>query len=397
MGRRGGVLLCACVLLISAGRGAGQEGTATLPLDRILSLYRQTERAQPEARPPFSATLDRIELSGRLLEDALDLKAHFELTVLPRGEWVVVPLVVTDPATVIRDLPSVDSALVTTRDNQLVFVTDQAGTYRFDVSLLKRAEEKDGLHRVQLRHPAATLAVMRLAFDAALFELVVPTARDGTGAIIYSDGHQFALEWRSSGPTKGAATAEEKRPPAPTSITTARASVVSTLQGQRITRVQYDLQFEGRQQLALSLPPGQRLDAVYQNGQSSPFRNEAGRVALDITPAQAGGETRIVELVLTGDRDAYLLSGRLDVQLPAVNWPINELTCEVALPEVFNYTTSGGSLSPVAEVPPAQFVRRLPTPGRKLAFHQYLIDATTPNVVIDYSVNLAGQYFSRPE
>jgi hypothetical protein len=32
-----------------------------------------------------------------------------------------------------------------------------------------------------------------------------------------------------------------------------------------------------------------------------------------------------------------------------------------------------------------------------LAFRQYLIDATAPSVVIDYSVNLAGQYFSRTE
>ncbi|MEO1575095.1 MAG: MOSC domain-containing protein, partial [Pseudomonadota bacterium] len=44
--------------------------------------------------------------------------------------------------------------------------------------------------------------------------------------------------------------------------------------------------------------------------------SEGSALTLDVSPAQQGGRTAQVELVLSGDREGYLLQGALDVTLP---------------------------------------------------------------------------------
>ena len=90
----------------------------------------------------------------------------------------------------------------------------------------------------------------------------------------------------------------------------------------------------------------------------------------------------------------FHLSGALAWKLPSASWPVHELFVDLHLPGVFAYRWRGGSLSPVAEAPaPPEFSYRIPLPGQKLSFHQYLLTGTSPDVQLDYAVALVGQYF----
>ena len=73
--------------------GSLREGNVdTLPLEEVLRLHRETEEAKrkpEELPPPMPATIHRIDLAGRLLDNGIDLTAHFELVVLEGGVWVL--------------------------------------------------------------------------------------------------------------------------------------------------------------------------------------------------------------------------------------------------------------------------------------------------------------------
>ncbi len=55
----------------------------------------------------------------------------------------------------------------------------------------------------------------------------------------------------------------------------------------------------------------------------------------------------------------------------------NELFFDLHLPEVFNYTWTGGSPSPVERSPEMAFTYQIPRPGKKLSFHQFLISKSS--------------------
>ena len=173
-------------------------------------------------------------------------------------------------------------------------------------------------------------------------------------------------------------------------------SVVSTLEGRRITRLKYELRFEGTKPLEFTLPQGQSLKRVYLNGSAVPFETEAGHLKLEVTPTRTGDAAGNLELVLSELTGSYHLSGRHRYRLPAASWTVNELQLELHLPQVFNYTWRGGSLAPSESRQLPRFTYAIPTPGKHLAYRQSLIMSSTPDVVVDYTVDLSGQYFRLP-
>jgi hypothetical protein len=206
---------------------------------------------------------------------------------------------------------------------------------------------------------------------------------------------RFRLAWQ---PTAAAAAAEPARaelvrPELEPVIPSAAASLVSTLDGHWVTRVQYRLRFTGSRALAVRMPAGVRLAKVFRDRVALPFTVEEDRLALELSPARSGGEEALLELVLEQEHGPYHLAGRLDLELPELSWPIHELTLDAHLPPVFAYRWLDGSLSPAESVPDSSFTYDLPEPGKRLSFRQLLVTRSAPHLSLAYDVDLTGAYF----
>ncbi|MBN2496701.1 MAG: hypothetical protein JXR96_19075 [Deltaproteobacteria bacterium] len=391
------------VVLLIAGAGAARaapeqkaESSATMPLPELLELYRQVDRAEKvaPARAPLAATVDKIVLSGRLLAKAVELSAHFEVTVLDEDRWVAVPLLREDPAVHLSEIPEIDGAVLSTRRGLELF-TRRAGNYRFDLSFLIEASEQKGEHRASIRIAPATLAVLYLQYDEGLFRLAEAGARKGAeGTVFFPAEGEFSLRWEpTAAMAERKAPEREARPPVESVIPSAHASVVATLEGRRITRMLYKLRFEGSKQLELGIPAGQRVAKIFLNSAAIPFEIEAGKVRLEVAPERAGDESARLELVMESDAGGFLLSGGLHFDFPAVSWGVNELFVELHLPQVFNYRWTGGSLAPASGAEGVDYFHRIPTPGKSMCFHQDLIGAA-PDLDVAYTVDLQGHYYT---
>jgi hypothetical protein len=402
--RRFAALGLAAAIALAAAPAAGaadpatpkpEAASATLPLEQILELYRERDEARREKppAPPLAAALQKLELSGRLLDDGIDFTGRFEVSVLSDDDWVRVPLLALDAHSHLSDLPAVNGGAFAVEDGRLLFLTRKRGRYAFEVSLFRSASAEGRLRRLALGHGGAALAVCRLEIDGGLFRLHnthVAEARNGVR--IFPSGDRFEIEWEVlEGVEPAAATAVK---PAIESVAPrVHASAVSTLEGRRIIRVLYELRFAGRKPIEISLPAGQRLERAFLNGVAVPAEPADGRLALELSPARAGDEGGTLELVLVQEGGVFHLAGDLRFELPRVSWPTHELFLTLHLPRVFDYAWTGGSLEPGGACPAVSYSYRLPQPGTALHFHQVLIAESAPDLALDYAVNLDGHYF----
>jgi hypothetical protein len=378
---------------------AAKTAEVTVPLsevrrmdERIRELEGQRER---EKAPPLPAAVQRFELDGRLLEDGVDLTAHVAIQVLAGEKWVRVPLLRRSPQTELGSLPEVENAAFAVVGDQLTFLTHKPGTYEFDLSLLQRAERSANGRSAELELPEAGLARARIAYDAGLFRLLAGDARGGPeGTVIFPQANHLKLAWQVRGPAAELAQKPAQKPELEPFIALAHASSVSTLEGRVVTRVRYELRFAGKKSLAFEIPSGVTVDRVYRNGSTVPFKLAGEHLAVQVEPLRAGDEAGSLELVLSRAMGQFHLSGNLEWKLPSVSWPVHELFLDLHLPTVFAYRWRGGSLSPVDDEPDKEdFSYRIPLPGQRLSFHQYLLTGSAPDVQLDYAVALEGQYF----
>lgn len=371
------------------------DASATLPLGELLRLHRAVDDADRdvETPPPVAASIQKLEFEGRLLDGAVELDAHVQIAVLAEDEWVAVPLLRTSSATQITSLPPVTDAVFDLRDGHLHFLSQKKGTYYFEVSLWHPAESVEDVRQVSLRHADAALSSCRLSYDEQLFAVESGVARrDSQGTVLVPVDGGFDIAWRRLAAPE--AIGVDLPPPAVESvIPVVHGSLVSTLEGQRIVRLLYELQLQGRNELRFELADGHEVRHVYLNGASVSFEAEGGELTLPVIPGREGGDTGTVELVLVAPQPGYHLSGRLGFELPAASWPTHELFLDLHLPQVFNYEWTGGSLSPVPSTPHASYSYRLPLPGKRVSVHQVLIAASNPSVTLSYAVDLEGHYF----
>lgn len=365
---------------------------ATLPLSEVIQLFRDQEEAKKEPRPapPLAASLTGLAFEGRLFDDGAALLAKVEISVLESDTWVSVPLFYKSPGMQLIDLPSVPGVDFGIRDDYLHAITKKKGRHRFEIELFERAQS-EGLNRnVELTLGDAVQASLIVSHDAGLFRLNRPSDRPITPV-----AGKLSLAWRRL--AAATARAEQAEGPAVEPvIALSHASSVSTLEGKRITRLRYELNFAGAPRIGFQIPAGQRLERVYLNGSAVPLPERSkDSIELDVAAARAGDEGGTLELVLTTQEESFHLSGNLAFEFPSPSWPTNEFYLDVHLPAVFDYAWRGGSLSPVEHSPETQFSHPLPLPGRSLHFHQYLISASKPDVSVDYTVNLDGHYFQR--
>ncbi len=366
------------------------ESTATLPLSQILEMRKQIDEAAREAArekevaPPLSAAVHSIELSGRLLEDAVEFKAQYDIQVLADEAWVEIPLISIDAQTHILDLPDVGNDAFAVVDGTLRFITKKRGRYRFELSLLKEAKQEGAERKVELKLGDSSVSICRLSFDESLFKLSNTRILTGPdGVLVFPSQEAYSITWVVEETKVGREV--RKKPEIVSVIPTAHASSVSTLDGKRITRLRYQLRFAGHKTISFTIPDDQRVERAYLNGFVAPVEMQGRTVNIDAVPAIAGGETATVELVMLAEDGAYQRASSLAWSLPEASWPIHEIFLNLHLPEPFTYEWRSGSLSPAAGTAMPAFTYKIPLPGKRMSFHQYLVGAQTPDVRLDYA------------
>ncbi len=374
---------------------AQDEPMASLPLEEVLRLYKENELSQLDEKvdPPFAATVNKVELTGRLLEEGIDLRARFEVAVLADGDWVSVPLLKRNAGTTLSKLPAADPAVLAIDGDRLSLVTKDKGLYRFEISLLEKAAAQGQRRTAVMDYGEATLSRLLLQVDEGLFRLESAAVKQSDGILIHPENGRFTVAWQRIAELPRARQKAVQRPPIESVVQRAHGSVVSTLEGQAILRLHYELSFEGSRPIVFELPEGPSLERVYLNRVPIPFNADGTKLELDVEPRRAGDQSGTLELVLESDQGGYNLSGDLLYELPRLSWPVNELYVDVHLPEVFNYTWTGGSLSPIETSPNTIFAYDIPRPGKRLSFHQYLISKTSPTLRVDYAIDLTEKYF----
>jgi hypothetical protein len=378
--------------LWSVAAGAEENGTATLPLEEVLRLHREAKKEPPAERPPVAATVDRLALKARLLGDGVHLQAHFQVTSLDDG-WVEIPLIKLGAALSIASLPDVEDATLSASGGRLKLLTRKAGSYSFDVDFVGLAKQNGRVQTFETSYEGATLAVLHVEYDENLFALMGAAGpKDADGVVLYPRDNRFTIAWQALRPT-AASTKVVKRPPLEPVIARAHASVISTLEGNAVVRVLYELRCEGAQRLAVEIPEQQKLDKVYLNGASIPFAVTGSMLNLEVSPARTGDASGQLELVLSAPLGSYNLSGQLRFSPPRASWPITEMFVRLHLPSVFNYGRVGGSMESIADAPEVGFSYQLPAPGKELRFHQFLISSSTPLVLVKYDVDLSTSYY----
>ena len=376
-----------------ASAPAPPSGTATLPLAELLELRGAGRpRRGGEPAPPVRAAVNRLDIAGRLLDTGLSATAQAEVTVVGQG-WVAVPLLEVRSSTHLAPLPAVEGGVLAVVGGRLCLVTDQAGSHAFAFTWLERPRGGAGRGRaVEVRVPSGSPAALKLEHDESLFRLASDAAREeGTGAVLYPIDGRIAVAWQELAPDRHRAR-RPAAPPVEPVVTQAHASVVATLEGRRITRVQYRLRFTGRETFAVALPPGQAVERVFLNGAARPFTVTEGALSLPVEAARAGDQTATVEVVTSEAQPGYPLSGTLAFTLPRPRWEVNDLYATLHLPAVFDYRWAGGSLAAGKPAPQVEYAWDIPTPGKALELHQQLVSSFA-NVQVAYTVDLSSSYF----
>lgn len=392
------VLLLALFALPALADGEEPPSSqATLPVEELLRLYRENDEAKKKAapeRPPLAATVHSLELRGRLLDRAAELTAVIEVVVLDGDEWVAVPLLRRDEAMQISRLPSVPGGVLAVDDGFLRFVSRTKGRHMLEISFIQRASGTGLRRQVRVEYADATLAACRLTFDESLFRLIDPDAIAGAEeTLLFPTDNAFAIVWERNAALEASRPRAAPPPIVEPVIPVAHASSVTTLEGERITRLRYQLRIGGSKPIELFIPPGVEVRRAYLNGGGIPAPVKDGRLPLEVAPAREGEEGGVLELVLGSTGEGFLLSGELRLALPRVSWPVHELYLDLHLPAVFNYAWAGGSLAPVDASPAVRYTYEVPLPGRKLSLHQHLITSSAPDVTLEYAVDLEGHYF----
>jgi hypothetical protein len=387
-----------CVGAAEAPPEIASPATATIPLKEILRLYEENAQSKKISKemPPVTATVNKVAFSGRLLDNGIDITARYVVTILGDEKWVLLPLLELDPTVNISSLPKLENAVLCKKDNFLSIVTRKPGVYEFAISMIKWAQGDGAQQSASINYTDASEADLKLQFDEDLFRILGDQMiRQADGVLIYPQNNSFAVKWERRKKKTVQKSKALKRPPIESMVRTAHASSISTLEGRLITRVLYQLRFEGTKNIGFVIPAGDTLERVYLNGLAIPFKLKDNKVNIDVLPSRAGDQSGLVELVTTRNLGNYLLSGSLTFKMPKVSWPIHELFLDIHLPDVFNYERSGGSMGYSDHSTDAVYTYGVPQPGKKLRFHQHLVTTTAPSVTVDYSINLEDKYFNR--
>ena len=377
-------LLC---LLLAAGEPVSESArtTVTVPLHDALRLLTPVREEAPA--PPVSAAVVSQRLKGRVNGETLEVTASFTVTVLDGSRWSRLRLLKLSPGVTLVDASRVEGGLVAVRDQEIVMVAKSVGTSTVELKLSARASG-GALKTARLWRGADALdGVMRLEADGELDVL------EG-GSEVSSDSGCWTVSWRAQARAK--AQVVVARPPMEPQIAAVGAKVVSTMEGKVRLTVEYVLELDREQPLAVALPEGWNLTRLSLNEVPQRLGHPQKTLALTVGPSRPGEHQGAVALTLERDFGVFHLSGRLAFELPQVSWPTKVIEVIAHLPAVFEYRRVGGSLEPMEskEEAPEADGDSLEAPGKRLSFRQYLVSSVAPTLELKYSVDLDHRYFS---
>lgn len=383
------------LLLVAAPVRAEPTGTATISLQSLLEMQRGNESV--ETPPPVAGVLESVAIAGRVLDDTLEVDVTVSASVLSSG-WTQIPLLDLGKDAQIAPIAPLEGAWVVLEGGTLMLVSDKQGRHSFTVNATLPATRRGEQREVSLLTKPATSNRLLLGYDPGQVSITSSqiASAGAEGLSLRPVDGRYLVSWvpTEQGRAETAPVAIQQRVAEPL-VERATASVVSTLEGTWLLRTHFDLRFEGRQTLLLTWPEDQRVERVYLNGSPAEITVNEGQLSIEITPARGGGDRGVLEVVSTRDRGGYLLRGTVDLTLPSASWPVREWICALHLPEVFDYSWTGGSL--VAAESPAPdaslFTYQVPTPGRTSIWRQQLVFERAPDLRLGYTVQLEGAYF----
>ncbi len=386
------LMLMGTIFILSAPATAEESGgTATISLEEVLRLHKLADtKPQPEALPPVAFSVSSFDAEATIVGDAIEATAKVSLSVFASG-WVEVPILEKDSGLDLTAVPKIENGYLSAKHGALSFLTEKAGDYDFEFSFIKRAVKVRSQWGVSVLPATAGIQRIALKYDADVFEVSASSSHQvGDTMIIFSRQGKLSLAWKSlRGEAKKVI---QRRPPVEPVVLSGAASIVVTLDGQRIMRILYKLRFQGSQILVVGMPPDQALTKVYMNGISQPIEESNGEVKIAIAPPRPGEQSATLEVVLKQRNPPMALSGKLAFELPKLSWGINEMQCTLFLPSVFYYDWVGGSLSPAQSSPLPQYTFDIPTPGKNISVKQQLVTSAS-DTVVEYTVDLNGKYF----
>lgn len=367
-------------------------GTATLPLAEVLELHGRESKPQTSREPPVESAVQRFDIEGRIIGDAIEARAKIAVATFADG-WTRVPLLRTASGVSVTELPVLDGAHFVSDSRGIDIVVAKAGTVEFELAFLASGSRSKATWRVELAPVNAVIRRLRVRYDEALFSVERGAGRrEGDSLLVLPRRNVLALEWREV-PGAAESVVERERTPIEPAVSSARCSVVITLDGQRISRCRYQLSFEGEQDVSVDLPSGHTLAKAYLNGISTTPKVEGAVARFVVTPERAGEAGAVVEIVTKEQRPPLALAGEIAVHVPVFSWGINELDVDVHLPDVFTYAWVGGSLSGgPGDGEIGAYTYQIPTPGLTLHASQELVRSQADGV-LNYSVDLDGLFY----
>ena len=331
-------------------------------------------------------------ISARLIGEGIDAVASVRARVLDDG-WKIVPLFSYHESLQLIELPKISNADIIVKDGVVSLLTKAPGTFEFKLRFLKYAKKLDVGLGFELGVLAAGIQELRLTYDSSQFSLVTPARYfQGDAAVFFPSKGAFRIGWKTIQKKVWKKPESTPRASVDPVITDSDASIVVTLDGQRIARYHYGLRFQGQEVLTVVLPEGEELTKVYLNGISQPIKTSTGTVQLSVRPARQGEEKASLELVLRRQSEPLALSGTLSFVTPALSWSVNHSRLRLHLPNVFNYLWLGGSLSPGGKYKNIKYTWQMPTPGKQLDLGQELVRYAS-DAQIKYAVDLTDKYF----
>lgn len=364
---------------------AGPSGTATVPLEELVSLLSPEAEVKAETKV---AAVTSLKLSGRPGEAGLWVDIEASIRVVS-GSAVEVPLFVLGRDTVVETLPDTVGAVAVVRDGTLIALCNSAGSYHLTTRLLVRASQEGRSARVRFVASAVVPpSPMKLDFDDAAFEVTgTTTVPEWGGQVVFPEAGAYQVRWTPK--QERTRQAVSQRPPVDLRVKDASSRWVTTLEGRATHELKLALQVDRLSTLSVEVPSGQKLVRARVNGQPLMLEAASTTVELQVAPSALGAAEATVELSFTQEFGVFHLSGALELVGPRVSWPVAKWSTEAVLPSVFTWLRRGGSMEQMG----LETAASGEVPGKAVFFSQHLVAASGPTVALGYSVDLKGSYF----
>ncbi|MBZ0271523.1 hypothetical protein K8I61_05775 [bacterium] len=310
------LLLIAVIALIAlalpgAARAADLPGGAvTIPWNDFQKILTQLQpQPTPDPEPPVEFTIGRGTLSGTLVDDRLDVRATYPLSV-PKKGWAMVPLVAAS-APVVEVLLDGKPASVRDDGGMIALVVKGPSEHELSFRFRATATMRPGPGAVSLPLPRAAGQVLKLDVGARVSDVTADGAtvsREGKAIVAILTGDHLTLRYNVAVESGQAVAAR------PAKIDVETHTLVSIDEGfvRAVANVAYTVRHAPVTRFSLAVPDG--YEVADATGTSlAAWRVEEGKLVVDVGYEVTGDYALTVVLERTTEGKAF------DFPLPALD------------------------------------------------------------------------------